>query len=150
MAFNPFAHMDELVASNIFGGPLFGLAWQDTVTLPSGQVVPSAVPGHPDSVTFWLPTNGVYHEITPDQAFAQSLWLHAAYGVPLIDFNSPTDQTLGFGDPTYHLTDAGLKTAILGMPELVAKIEAAGVTEQQVYDYAHANAPTIMLVGQPG
>lgn len=149
MVFNPFAHMDELVFSNVFGGLWFGVPPQDTVTAPDGSVIPAAVQGHPDTITYWFPTNGVYQQITPTQAFAEHLWLHAAYGIPVGDTNMPLLQQIGLG---YQLqvTDQQLEAAVLAMPSLLSKVIAAGVTEQQVLAYAHAEAPDVMIVGQPG
>jgi hypothetical protein len=150
MDFNPFEHMNEMPFSNIFGGPLFGLPWQDTVMFPNGQTAPSAIPGQPDTVAYWLPdATGTYHQITHDQEFAQLLWLHAAYGAPLPgSASSPDLAKIGFALPDYHLSDAALEAAVLSMPDLLAKVAATGVTEQQVLAYAHAEAPDVMIVGQ--
>jgi hypothetical protein len=150
MAFNPFEHMDESVFDNLPGGPPFQEPPRETVTLFDGQIVPAAVPGDASSLSLYLMSNGHMHQATNDQGFAQELWLHFAYGADVSAWLTTMYNGLGISpEPGYHLTDAALKAAVYSMPTLLATLDAAGYTEQQVLDYAHAEAPNVMIVGQP-
>lgn len=146
MNFNPFEHFGELVYNNIDGGPIFGLSHHDTIPLPDGHMVASAVEGHPETLTYWMNTGGSIQQITETQGFAQGLWLHFAYGAELPGAHSLFGDLLGLSHEL-HVSDQDLVTAIMGMPELLGRIVAAGVTQEQVLAYAHAEAPEVMLVG---
>jgi hypothetical protein len=150
VSFNPFEHIDELVFSNLPGGPPFQEPPRETVTLWDGQVVPAAIPGDPSTLTLYLMSGGHQQAVTNAQGFAQELWLQYAYGADVETWLSTMYDGLGIPhQPGYHLTDTDLKAAILATPTLLGKITGAGFTEQQVLDYAHAVAPEVMIVGQP-
>jgi hypothetical protein len=149
MAFNPFEHLTELVFDNLPGGPPFVDPPRETITLLDGQIVPAAVPGHASTLSLYLMSDGHMQPATNDQGFAQELWLHYAYGADVSAWLTTIYNGLAIpSEPGYHLSDAALKSAIYSMPALLATLDAAGFTEQQVLAYAHAEAPDVMLVGQ--
>lgn len=150
-AFNPFAHFDKLPFSNIFGGTIFGIAWQPTITLPGGQVIPSAIEGQPDTVQYYLQVAGAYQPITDDQAFAQQMWLHATLGAwaPRPDAEASALVQLGLAQE-YSVTAEALREAVYSLPHVLADIQAAGWSEAQAWAYTQAVAPwAVDLVGVP-
>jgi hypothetical protein len=147
--YNPFEHFDELVFTNVWAAGPWGIAAQPTTMLPDGHVVPTAVAGHPETITYWLKDDaGVCQQITHAQQFVQDLWLHAAYGKALDNETNLllTSQNLS---EDFHLTVAQFVDAALSMPKVVASIVAAGYTADQVIAYAEAERPDVMLVGVP-
>lgn len=152
MSFNVFAHFDELVFTNEDGGLAFGMPRREFVHLPDGQDIPSAVPGEPWTVTHWLKADGTYHQITPEQDFAQNLWLHFAYGVDLTS-HAPGAAAIIAADeaiygPHWTITADALLHAINTMPTNLASV-LSQYTAQQIVDYAVYEAPNVVLVGQP-
>jgi hypothetical protein len=147
--FNPFEHFDDLVCSNVDGGVIFGMPWRPIVTLPSGQPIPSAVPNHPDTITYWLDgADGVYHQITPAQAFVQEVWLHAMFGASLLTSPVPALDAQGL-NPAQHFTVAEFTAGVMSMPKVLQTIEDAHLSAAQVLAYVEAEAPGVVLVGQP-
>lgn len=153
MSFNPFAHFDELVFTNVDGGPLLGMPIRDKVHLPDGQDIAAAVPFHPETITHWImEPDHAYHQITGEQAFAQNLWLHFAYGADISPQTPDAIHALGFVESTlgnhFTITAQGLMNAIETMPTHLADI-LTQYTAQQIVDYAVYEAPDVVLVGQP-
>jgi hypothetical protein len=149
MAFNPFEHWDELVFSNVYGGPAFGLPHKETIALPGGQIVDTATPGHPETITFWMRSDsGLFHQVSEDQAFAQSLWLNFAYGASTyLGYNRAAADLLGLYHE-YHVTPAALLAAIDQTPILSAALEARGYSDADVLAYVADVAPGVLIVGQ--
>jgi hypothetical protein len=141
--FNPFDHLSEMPYANVDAGVLFGLAPKSTMLLPDSQSIATALQGHPETVTYWMPSGTGYHQITEDQDFVNNLWLHFAYGAGVSDFNTPGMQALGLAHE-YHITPDAMRAAVMGLPAVLNAIVSSGVTEAQVWDYAHWVAPEIV------
>jgi hypothetical protein len=141
-----FEHLDQVVASNIYIAPIFGLPPSPVATLPDGQQVAAATFGKPDTITYWLPgSGGVYHQITQDQAFVESLYLHALYGT-LIEFEQP-DAALQLAglDAPYQITPEAMRTAVFAMPAVLNLIAASNFTAAQVWAYTIHEAPNVAV-----
>lgn len=149
MALNPFEHISELVFDNLPGGPPFQEPPRATVTLFDGQTVAAAVPGDASSLSLYLMSDGHLQPATNDQGFAQEMWLHFAYGADVSAWLTTIYHGLGIPQSSYHVDDAALLSAVHSTPTLLANIDAAGFTDQQVIAFAHAEAPDVMIVGQP-
>lgn len=128
MNFNPFEHFTELVFTNTFGGTIFGLPWQPTVTLPDGSIVPSAAKGEPE--THYLFNGAGFEAVTDAQAAVQHLWLNYSYGAGLPD--------------AVALTPADLIAAVRNMPNFVDDA-LAGFTDVEIIGYVSAVAPDWMV-----
>jgi hypothetical protein len=131
--FDPFAQFNLVVRTNESVAPPSA-----TMVLPNGPEVARAVPGHPETITYWLmdPTQH-YQQITHDQAFAHDLYLQWAYGVAATAFDSMPP----------HMTDQELLGAVRALPSDAAALSA--YTDAQILAYAHWAAPEVVIVGQP-
>lgn len=152
---NPWEHLSSAPLGNVDGGPLFGDPWEPTVTFWNGQTVASAIPGQLETLTHWLydGSDGVFHQITRDQAFVQQLWLHFRFeqSAPLPETPESSYGRLGFADVGYRITLDEMRTAVMNLPHVLADIVGADVTEEQVWAYTQAEAPwAVDLVGVPG
>jgi hypothetical protein len=146
--FSPFEHQNELVFTNQFGDGYYVPPIPDTVKLPDGTSIATAIPGEPGTLTFWLPdSGGAYHEITRDQAFVQSIYLHFLYGAPVLDpIETQSLHNLQLDSP-YHVTVDALRGAFLAMPTVMNLIAQDHFTADQVLAYVEAEAPGVVLVG---
>ena len=150
MAFDIGTHLAEMVAGNVWaGGPVL-TERPAQVRLPNGQMVDSAIPNHPESVTYWLLDGSQYQQISHDQAFVQNLWLHFAYDAPM---PNPADDPIMISQGLvtgYHLSTEALTAAVYSMPAVLAHIIEGNYSAQEVLDYAHSVAPEIVAVGVAG
>lgn len=107
--FNPFAIFDLIPVSNIFGGDMFGLQHQATMPLPDGQIVPTATPGHPETLQHYLKIDGHYAPISREQVGLVQDYLHLVYGAPLPEPGpSPMEVALGLAQPVGLIGVGGL------------------------------------------
>jgi hypothetical protein len=148
MAFNPMAHMSELVFENVDFGVLLGKP-PSSITLPDGQTIASAQIGHPETITYWMqgPDNA-FHQVTEDQQFAENLWLNFAYGQNMAAGQEPLLQALNL-EHSYHVTSAALLAAITATPVLRDALAARGYSDADVLAYVADHAPGVLIVGQP-
>lgn len=147
---------DDFVWRNIDSGPLFywppffTQEWQPTVVLPDGQAVPSAVPGQPETVSYWIRGTGTsYYEVDADQAFVHQLWMHFEHGAPgpLPESEFWAMTKLGLARE-YSVSLDAMREAVLSLPHVLETITAGGYSEADVWAYTQHEAPwAVDLVG---
>lgn len=149
MAWNPLEHLDKMVISNALTASPWPDPWPSSTTLPSGQLVPAAAFGRPESVAFWLSDGGVYQPITREQAFVQKMWLHFAYGAPAPADELQDVELVAAGlAREYSITVAAMREAVLSLPHVLETIADGGYTEADVWGYTQHEAPwAVDLVG---
>lgn len=150
---DPFSLHNDFVQLNVDSSPLFPLLqqeWRPAVTLPDGQVVPSAVIGQPETVTYWIRGTGTnFYQINEDQAFAHTLWMHFNYGVPapLPEVDYWVMAALGLARE-YSVSLGAMREAVMSMPHVLETITAGGYSEAGVWAYTQAEAPwAVKLIG---
>lgn len=151
MAWNPFDHLYELAIRNTLTASPYPDPWPTHITFHGGQVIPAAVPGRPETVTFWLADGGTYHQITREQAFAQELWLRFSYDAPAPAPDADDAALVALGWATdFRITQAAMREAVLSMPHILETIAEGGYSEADVWSYTQHEAPwAVDLVGVP-
>lgn len=142
------------------------------VMRPDGVMVPSAVVGSSDEVTYWIPRDGGYVQVNDKEAAAYSDWLlndmaateklnaeRAAEKIALDAAAKAQSFVSGLVDhftagsamvvdDGLRITQDAMREAVLSLPNVMQTITAGGYSEAQVWAYAQAEAPwAVDLVG---
>jgi hypothetical protein len=151
-AFNPFEHYAALPFNNIWSAYIGDVLIQpraDVFMMGGKTEVATAIPDQQSSVTYWmLGADDEYHQVSEAQAFAQDLWLHFAFGKPVV-FGGILDAAALQGLTVYEgITPEQLVEAIATLDQSWRAAIMASYTPDQIVAYAESAAPAMIdLVG---